>query len=123
MPMRANRFCARCSRLAVSGGLCAEHRQEQIKAAQQRRDNKWLYLYHDPRWEPMRDAQLAKDPLCTECRKEYLLTPATVADHRRPHKGDPELFFDADNLQSMCEHHHSMKTAREEGGFGNPRRR
>jgi len=121
MPSKAAKFCAKCSRLAVSGGLCEVHQKQSQQQAYQRRDNKWLYLYHDPQWDRLRDAQLAKDPFCAECRGEHLLTPASVADHIKPHKGDPKLFYDADNLQSMCKQHHDRKTAKEDGGFGNPK--
>jgi 5-methylcytosine-specific restriction enzyme A len=45
---------------------------------------------------------------------------ATVADHITPHKGDPVLFWDPDNLQSLCAACHGRKTATEDGGFGRP---
>jgi len=32
--------------------------------------------------------------------------PATVVDHITPHKGDPNLFWSPDNLQSLCAPHH-----------------
>jgi len=42
-------------------------------------------------------------------------------DHVRPHKGDPALFWDHGNWQPMCWPCHSRKTAKSDGGFGNPR--
>ncbi|WP_328203649.1 hypothetical protein [Brevibacillus nitrificans] len=44
---------------------------------------------------------------------------ATVVDHIIPHKGDKELFWDQKNWQGLCDSHHSRKTAKEDGGFGN----
>jgi 5-methylcytosine-specific restriction protein A len=44
---------------------------------------------------------------------------ATVVDHIKPHQGDPELFWDSENLQALCAPCHSRKTASEDGGFGN----
>lgn len=41
-----------------------------------------------------------------------------AVDHIIPHKGDPELFWDQDNWQSLCKPHHDRKTATEDGGFG-----
>jgi 5-methylcytosine-specific restriction protein A len=79
-------------------------------------------MYHDQRWLSLRAAQLAKDPLCCECMTDQRLTQATVVDHIKPHNGDPELFYDPDNLRSLCKRHHDQKTAREDGGFGNPKR-
>ncbi|WP_245294412.1 hypothetical protein [Rhizobium aegyptiacum] len=44
------------------------------------------------------------------------ITAAEVVDHKRRHQGDPELFFDATNLQSLCKHHHdSAKQMMERG--------
>lgn len=45
---------------------------------------------------------------------------ATEVDHVRPHRGDPDLFWDADNLQSLCKPCHSRKTVAEDGGLGHP---
>ena len=61
----------------------------------------------------MRAAQLAKDPWCADCMKEGAHTLAKEADHIIPHDGDVALFFDEDNLQSLCKPHHSRKTAKE----------
>ena len=54
----------------------------------------------------MREAQLTAHPLCCMCLESEIVTAATVADHVIPHRGDPELFWDAGNLQSLCQHHH-----------------
>jgi hypothetical protein len=35
-------------------------------------------------------------------------------DHKIPHRGDETLFFDADNLQSLCKLHHDSSKQREE---------
>ena len=74
-------------------------------------------------WQKRRTAFLRGHPLFEECRKRGRITPATDVDHIRPHKGDPELFWDWDNLQALCHECHSKKTAREDGGFGNGIRR
>lgn len=70
------------------------------------------------RWQALRLAYLAQHPLC-ECGCEM---PATVVDHRYPHRGDPALFWAWSNLQAMSKPCHDAKTAREDGGFGNPAR-
>jgi 5-methylcytosine-specific restriction protein A len=46
--------------------------------------------------------------------------PAAVTDHIIPHRGDKRLFWDANNWQALCLSCHGAKTAREDGGFGNP---
>lgn len=44
------------------------------------------------------------------------MTVATVADHIKPHKGDEVLFFDLNNLQSLCKPCHDSDKQREENG-------
>lgn len=120
MPTKAMRFCAKCRAMAVSGGLCEIHRKAADKQAADRQEHQWQSMYQTSTWRAMRLAQLAKEPLCQECMKEHRLTPATVADHAVVHRGNPALFYDPDNLQSMCASCHSSKTDREDAGFGNP---
>jgi hypothetical protein len=45
-----------------------------------------------------------------------------TVDHVKPHKGDMVLFWDRSNWRAMAHGCNSAKAAREEGGFGNPRR-
>jgi 5-methylcytosine-specific restriction protein A len=65
------------------------------------------------RWRKLRLAYLAASDL--RCGRA-----ATVVDHRRPHNGDAALLYDWDNLQAMTKPCHDAKTARIDGGFGNP---
>nr|WP_249309140.1 HNH endonuclease signature motif containing protein [Ralstonia insidiosa] len=59
-------------------------------------------LYGTKRWFQLRHRQLSAHPLCSMCQKLGKTTPATVADHKVPHRGDETLFFDPDNLDSLC---------------------
>jgi hypothetical protein len=44
-------------------------------------------------------------------------TAATVIDHRTPHKGSQELFWQVSNWMQLCKHHHdSTKQSLERGG-------
>lgn len=70
------------------------------------------------RWQKARGAYLVKHPLCAECARQDRIRAATEVDHIIPHKNDPELFWDEDNWQGLCHPCHSIKTAREDGGFG-----
>ncbi|MES2126666.1 MAG: HNH endonuclease signature motif containing protein [Pseudomonadota bacterium] len=60
------------------------------------------HLYNTKRWHRLRYYQLLRHPLCAMCAKLARLTAATIADHVVPHRGDEELFFDEQNLQSLC---------------------
>jgi 5-methylcytosine-specific restriction protein A len=57
---------------------------------------------------------LARDPLCVECRRAGVVEPTAEVDHVIPHRGDPVLFWDPDNLQGLCTTHHGQKTQRGE---------
>ena len=75
----------------------------------------WRHLYSTAKWRRLRADQLSRVPLCEECRATGRVTPATVANHREPHKGDRALFFDPANLQSVCKPHHDGPIQRTEG--------
>jgi len=42
------------------------------------------------------------------------LTPADVVHHVKEHKGDPTLFCDPANLESICKPHHDADAQSEE---------
>lgn len=74
-----------------------------------------LRLYSTQAWRKGRAEFLAESDQCCVpgCR-----IGATIVDHRLPHRGRNDLFFDRANWQRMCKHHHDSKTAKLDGGFG-----
>lgn len=87
-----------------------------VRAPEQRRTSAQRgYGY---KWQQARQGFLARHPLCVTCSARSIVRAATEVDHRVPHKGDMNLFWDRDNWQSLCKPCHSAKTAREDGGFG-----
>jgi len=50
----------------------------------------------------LRLGQLHREPFCRFCMMSDRVVAATVVDHIRPHRGDRDLFFNAENLQSLC---------------------
>jgi 5-methylcytosine-specific restriction protein A len=75
------------------------------------------YLYNSTTWRKRAKAQLREHPLCAMCLTRKQLTPATVADHLIPHRGNEWLFMQGD-LQSLCFHcHNSRKKDLESLGF------
>jgi 5-methylcytosine-specific restriction endonuclease McrA len=50
------------------------------------------------RWPRLRRAYLAKNPVC-ECGCGL---PSVLVRHRRPHDGDPDLFYAWDNLVAVA---------------------
>ena len=91
-------------------------KQESRKAYDQRRryEKPWRKWYSLDRWRVSRKIFLQQHPLCDECEAEGRLTPATVVDHDRPHRGNERLFWDVANWRPKCKYHHDRKTGRGE---------
>lgn len=69
------------------------------------------------RWQRARLRHLRDYPCCVMCQAEGFVRTATVVDHKVPHRGDYELFWDETNWQSLCASHHSAdKQAEERSG-------
>lgn len=54
------------------------------------------------RWQKARAGYLSAHPLCRFCHEKGRVTPATVVDHIRPHRGDMSIFWDSSNWQALC---------------------
>lgn len=78
--------------------------------------------YSTPHWKALRDQHRKgftdvngyrlSNMYCVECFKEHKIKlPASIADHiiQREEGGKDEL----SNLQTLCDHHHNAKSARE----------
>lgn len=102
---------------------CELHPYERTIVASRNDKRDRCTLYDTRKWKRLRKSQLMKQPLCEQCFKLDMIVSATVVDHKRAHLGDLEMFYDTENLQSLCVSCHNRKTATQDGGFGNPRRR
>jgi 5-methylcytosine-specific restriction protein A len=69
-----------------------------------------LKRWKDMRWEVLTEARFT----CQMCGLLDGDTSKLVADHRKPHRGDPVLFWDRSNLQCLCEACHSTTKQKEE---------
>lgn len=115
MPRKPKKPCRYpgCPELTEST-YCDKH-QEEIGNETKRRDRPYKKLYKTNHWQQLRQQVLMKQPLCVKCLKVKRITPATVVDHIKPHKGDETLFYDINNLQPLCKSCHDRKTAKEDG--------
>lgn len=53
---------------------------------------------------------------CRLCRRLEADTSQLVADHIKPHKGSERMFWDADNIQTLCKTcHDGAKQASDKG--------
>jgi 5-methylcytosine-specific restriction protein A len=129
MPNKPKRICgaAGCYELTPDS-YCPLHQEERQQRERQRikqtsKDkpsySKWYSL---PRWRTLRLMFLRLNPLCVQCHERGRLVPASVVDHIISHKGNVNLFWDVNNFQSLCKRCHDVKTASEDGGFGNTKK-
>jgi 5-methylcytosine-specific restriction endonuclease McrA len=73
---------------------------------------------YNRQWRKARAAYLQAHPLCVMCSARGKLTAATVVDHITPHRGDRRLFWDTNNIQSLCAScHNSAKQQIETNGY------
>jgi 5-methylcytosine-specific restriction enzyme A len=76
----------------------------------------WRSWYSLQRWRARAKHQLRIAPLCALCLKQNRITPATIADHDPPHRGDWNAFR-LGPLQSLCADCHSKKWADDFHGY------
>lgn len=76
----------------------------------------YQYLYKTKGWKVRRLWQLHREPYCRMCLRKQRFTPANTVDHIIAHKGNRRLFWDRNNLQSLCDVHHGDKIREEAGG-------
>lgn len=63
----------------------------------------WKAWYKTARWRKLRAAVLLRDSYtCKMCGRLQGNTALLVCDHVRPHRGDPNRFWDEWNLQTLC---------------------
>ncbi|MAQ82236.1 MAG: HNH endonuclease [Maritimibacter sp.] len=109
------------SRLKPAAGRLRSPAEDAAKEAPGRRSPSWT---HTARWQRLRLEILERDGwLCQACDRPHMLVEgrrhpdSAVVDHRRPHRGDEDLFWDRRNLWSVCKRYHDrVKQSLEKGG-------
>lgn len=102
-------------RPAVGPGSEADRVERQREFEARRRAQKpWRSWYKLPAWYAARQRQLSKQPLCERCERRGVVEPATVVNHRRPHRGVWDLFIDSLNHESVCKPCHDGEIQAEE---------
>ncbi len=102
----------------MSQRFCVNHTRAAKQQAEVLRKNATERGY-DYQWRQARVEHLKANPLCRHHLSRGQTVAATVVDHKIPHQGDMDLFWDRTNWQSLCTSCHNTKTALEDGGFGN----
>ena len=67
---------------------------------------------YDYKWQKFRKEYLKKNPFCVVCLNKGKLIQAKVIDHIVPHKGNERLFWDENNMQTLCIRCHNKKTGK-----------
>lgn len=129
MPSAAPKPCRHpgCGQLSRdSSGLCAKHmpiERERVEKRNKERQREYdktrgtaSQRGYTSKWQKARETFLSNNPLCSKCQSEGRVTPATIVDHIRPHKGDQAMFWDTSNWQPLCKKCHDQKTWHEDGG-------
>lgn len=74
-------------------------------------------------WQQARAEHLAANPLCVICQRKGRVRQATHVDHIKPHNGDPVIFWDRTNWQSLCAHcHNAIKQRMERAIYAGAKR-
>mgnify|MGYP001949936058 FL=1 len=82
----------------------------------------WRSWYKTARWQKLRRLVLKRDGYTCQATGvllvgKYPAPNSPVVDHTRPHRGDPYLFWNEDNLQSVSkEYHDRVKQSIEKRG-------
>lgn len=77
----------------------------------------WRKWYSTTRWRTLRMVILTRDLFTCQrpgCGRATADTSQLVADHRKPHRRDETLFWDPENLQTLCKPCHDRHKQREE---------
>jgi 5-methylcytosine-specific restriction protein A len=96
-----------CNKLLETPGYCEEHKIEKVPFQNAVRHNEELYKTVE--WRKLKKEHLKENEYCVRCGTEENLT----VDHIISPLGNTELFFNPNNLQTLCVACHRIKTANE----------
>lgn len=92
---------------------------EKARDRQRNAAQPWRAWYKTPRWEKLRQAVFLRDHYICQRSGELCVgkAPAAnspVANHKTPHRGNPALFWDINNLETVSKRVHDKDIQREE---------
>lgn len=84
-----------------------------------RRDKEAAKFYSSKAWQVLREQALTRDlGLCQHCFNDKKITLAEMVDHILPIKFFWEYRLDINNLQSLCNQCHAVKTIEDKKKYG-----
>ena len=87
-------------------------RKRNTQQRKQQRSSPNRDVYNSRRWKAIARLHKSLNPLCVECEKQGIITPAEVTDHTTP-INDGGAVWSMDNMQSLCYRHHAKKSGQE----------
>lgn len=66
-------------------------------------------FYSSKEWLEIRAIVLAEQPLCQDCLRQGMITPAKAVHHISERKSRPDLALDKANLEPCCSACHNRK--------------
>jgi len=108
---------------AVKPRLGSEPQSEAERARSRDRAQVWRAWYKTARWQKLRRVVLKRDGYTCQQTGALLMgtypaDDSAVVDHKVPHRGDPALFWDIENLQAVSKgYHDSTKQSLERRGL------
>jgi len=73
------------------------------------RKKEYQAIYQDRRWKKLRKLKMRANPLCERCESLGRTKPMDEVHHKVPFDVDPDLAFEWDNLESLCEECHTIR--------------
>lgn len=92
---------------------------EKARDRERRETQEWRSWYKTKRWADLRQQILKRDRFTCQqtgvlCTAKAPAPNSPVIDHKRPHRGDPELFWNPENLQCVSKAYHDSEKQKQE---------
>ncbi|MGM4909135.1 HNH endonuclease [Rhizobium sp. 32_C3_N1_1] len=106
------------SRLAPAAPATRQEAEAQ-RHHERDRSQHWRAWYKTTRWQKLRQEVLVRDAyICQRtgvvCIGKHPAPNSPVADHKKPHHGDEQLFWDINNLHCVSKAYHDSEKQKEE---------
>jgi 5-methylcytosine-specific restriction enzyme A len=89
-----------------------------MSVAERRNRPEWAKWYQTHRWKRQSHLFRSTHPRCMMCEEHGVLKASEVTDHKIPHRGNQELFWNQNNWQAVCKDcHDGVKQQIEKSGY------
>lgn len=86
---------------------------EKARDRQRSTTQHWRVWYNSAEWKRLRIRVFIRDAFtCQMCQRVEGNTSKLIGDHKTPHRGDRALFFDENNVHTVCKPCHDGEKQR-----------